>query len=149
MATPKQITANGANAAHSTGPKTPAGRARSSKNALRHGLRSDLPVLPGERAEDWQAHHDGILRSLAPAGTLEQCLAERVALCLWRPQRVAAYETGVTAVGLMMVTFCERMFCGMMNFLQVIVLTQPMRSLSSLSGLRVTLTFLPGGSLRH
>jgi hypothetical protein len=100
MTTPKQLAANQANGAHSTGPTTPDGKARSSKNALRHGLRSAVPVLPGERAEDWQEHRDGILRSLAPVGTLEQSLAERVALCLWRLQRVAAYETGVTAVGL-------------------------------------------------
>jgi hypothetical protein len=76
------------------------GSARSSKNALRHGLRSDVPVLPGERAEEWQEHRDGILRSLAPAGALEQALAERVALCLWRLRRAAAYETAVTRVGL-------------------------------------------------
>jgi hypothetical protein len=100
MTTPKQLTANRANGTHSTGPTTPEGKARSSKNALRHGLRSGLPVLPGERAEDWQEHRDGILRSLAPAGTLERALVERVALCLWRLHRAAAYETAVTRLGL-------------------------------------------------
>jgi hypothetical protein len=38
MATAKQVAANRANAARSTGPRTPAGRAKSSRNAFRHGL---------------------------------------------------------------------------------------------------------------
>jgi hypothetical protein len=97
VTTALQVAATASNAAQSTGPKTSAGKARSSKNALRHGLRSELPVLPGERAEDWQAHRDGVVRSLAPAGALEIELAGRVAPCLWRLRRVTAFETGVTA----------------------------------------------------
>jgi hypothetical protein len=96
----KRIETNHRNAQHSTGPKTVEGKERSSQNALRHGLRSELPVLPGERAEEWEAHRTGIVQSLAPAGALETELAGRVALCLWRLRRVAAYEIGVTAVGL-------------------------------------------------
>ena len=38
MATEKQIAANRANALRSTGPKTLAGRLKSSRNAYRHGL---------------------------------------------------------------------------------------------------------------
>src|SRR5260370_31161542 len=100
MTTALQVTANKRNATKSSGPRTPAGKTRASKNALRHGLRSELPVVPGERAEDWEEHQIGILRSLAPVGALEEALAQRVALCLWRLGRVAAYETGVTAAGL-------------------------------------------------
>jgi hypothetical protein len=44
MATEKQIAANRANAKRSTGPKTAAGRARSSRNAYRHGLSLELPL---------------------------------------------------------------------------------------------------------
>jgi hypothetical protein len=42
MATERQIAANRANAKKSTGPKTAAGRLRSSRNAFRHGL--SLPL---------------------------------------------------------------------------------------------------------
>ena len=42
MATEKQLRANCENAKKSTGPKTAGGRARSSRNALRHGL--SLPL---------------------------------------------------------------------------------------------------------
>jgi hypothetical protein len=100
MTTPAQTEANRANGRKSTGPKTAGGKARSSRNALRHGLRSELPVLPGEDPRGWEEHRAGILRSLAPAGPLETELAGRVALSLWRLRRAAAYEAGVTAVGL-------------------------------------------------
>jgi hypothetical protein len=101
MASARQTEANQQNALASTGPKTAAGKGRSSRNALKHGAYSALPVLPGlERAEDWEAHRSGILQSLAPAGNLEEALAERVALALWRLKRTAAYETATTAVGL-------------------------------------------------
>jgi hypothetical protein len=43
MATAKQVAANRANAARSTGPRTPAGQAKSSRNAFRHGLSLPLP----------------------------------------------------------------------------------------------------------
>jgi len=77
------------------------GKARSSKNALRHGVYSVMPVVAGlEWSEDWETHRAGILRSLAPEGTLEEALAERVALCFWRLNRVHRYETAITTVGL-------------------------------------------------
>jgi hypothetical protein len=51
-------------------------------------------VVPGlEKAEDWQAHRDGMLESLSPEGHLELVLAERVALLSWRLHRVTRYET--------------------------------------------------------
>ena len=39
---------NRANAQHSTGPRTEAGKKRSSLNALRHGLTGHVIVMPGE-----------------------------------------------------------------------------------------------------
>src|SRR4051794_31090899 len=46
MATEKQIAANRANAKRSTGPKTVAGKLRSSRNAFRHGLTCPSPLDP-------------------------------------------------------------------------------------------------------
>jgi hypothetical protein len=45
MASEKQIAANRANAKRSTGPKSPAGKMASSRNAFRHGLSSPLQQL--------------------------------------------------------------------------------------------------------
>src|SRR5437870_4023830 len=78
------------------GPKTEAGKAASSRNALRHGLLSESPLAaPFESAEEWQAHRQAILDDLLPLGQgirpvwAEACLAERAALLLWRLRRVA------------------------------------------------------------
>jgi hypothetical protein len=98
---PMKIDANRRNALRSTGPTTLRAKARSSKNALRHGVYSTLPVIPAlEWREDWETHRDGIFKSLAPEGALEEALAERVALCFWRLNRVHRYETAITSVGL-------------------------------------------------
>jgi len=54
--TPDERTArNRANAAHSTGPKTEAGKQHSCLNALRHGLTGHTIILP---KEDLDAYHD-------------------------------------------------------------------------------------------
>ena len=50
MATEKQIAANRANAKRSTGPTTAGGKARSSQNALRHGLARSTIGDPAEAA---------------------------------------------------------------------------------------------------
>jgi hypothetical protein len=101
MTTERQAEANRRNALASTGPRTPNGKAAVARNAVKHGALSSFVVLPGvERVEDWQAHHDGIMRDLAPVGPLETRLAERAALLLWRLDRVARYEAAVTTAAL-------------------------------------------------
>ncbi len=76
--------------------KSRAGKAVSSRNALRHGLTSVEPVIAGmERKEDWRAHCGGVIASLAPEGYLELVLAERVANLTWRINRVTRYEVAV------------------------------------------------------
>jgi hypothetical protein len=47
MTTEKQVAANRVNSKRSTGPKTPAGRMASSRNAYRHGLSYPSPLVPG------------------------------------------------------------------------------------------------------
>ncbi|MDB5306089.1 MAG: hypothetical protein JWO38_291, partial [Gemmataceae bacterium] len=93
MPTDRQLAANRANAAHSTGPRTPDGKAAAKRNRLTHGIHSDAPVVPGECAADWDAHRAGVRASLAPVGTLEAELADRAATLLWRMRRVVRYET--------------------------------------------------------
>src|SRR5262249_32505364 len=76
------------------------GRGGCGGKGVRRGLRSESPVLPGESARDWEEHQAGIRGSLVPVGALEEALANRVALLLWRQRRVILYEVGVTAEGL-------------------------------------------------
>jgi hypothetical protein len=70
MATEKQIAANRANAKKSTGPKTAAGRLKSSRNAFRHGL-----SLPLWLDVETSAKADAIARTLTRNQTDEQQLA--------------------------------------------------------------------------
>ncbi len=79
------------------GPRTTAGKAVAKLNSVTHSLRAATPVLPTEDAGEWESHCAGILDSLSPIGALEQALAERVALLLWRLGRVARFETAVAA----------------------------------------------------
>ncbi|MGH9197596.1 MAG: hypothetical protein ACRD1T_17865 [Acidimicrobiia bacterium] len=79
------------------GPKTVRGRAAVRHNAVKHGLRSDDPVVTAhESPGDWKRHRDATIKSLAVEGHLETELAERIALLLWRLKRVARYETDMT-----------------------------------------------------
>ena len=82
----------------STGPKTPAGKAAASQNAVKHGLRSGAPVIPElESFEEWEVFRDAIVASYAPEGGLETDLAEQSAALRWRSRRATRYETDMTA----------------------------------------------------
>lgn len=93
MATKLQVLANTANAQHSTGPTSDGGKAVASRNALRHGLRTDKLLLDDEDPAEYQALLDDLAISLGPAGAVECALIERIALCLWRQRRLTAAET--------------------------------------------------------
>ena len=92
--TEKAIAANRRNAQRSTGPKTADGKAVTSLNALKHGLRSSSLAVPHlEDADNWEAHLTQTLKALVPVGYLETVLAERAASVLWRLGRAVRYES--------------------------------------------------------
>ncbi len=90
-----KVAANKRNALRSTGPKTPAGKAITRLNAYSHGFRAASPVVPGEDPAEWDRFRGEVVADLAPVGSVEEALAERVALLLWRLRRVSAFETAV------------------------------------------------------
>ena len=57
----RQIEANRANAFRSTGPKTEAGKRRSRRNAVRHGLTAETVVVALEDIKDYQAFEATII----------------------------------------------------------------------------------------
>ena len=74
--------ANRENAQKSTGPRTDAGRAASSRNAVKHGLfAADVTKYfrSEEESQRYQRFVDGIVNDLAPVGDLETVLAHRAA----------------------------------------------------------------------
>lgn len=75
-----------------TGPRTRAGKARSSKNATTHGLLSRDLFLKDERQEEFAALFDGLCAELRPYGTLELTLVERIAVAMWRQRRLLRAE---------------------------------------------------------
>jgi hypothetical protein len=94
--TERKLAANRKNALKSTGPKTPIGKAASSRNAIKHGILVVAPILSGlESQEAWEAHREGIFKSLAPVGYIESLLAVRIAILWWRLCRIARYEAEV------------------------------------------------------
>jgi hypothetical protein len=74
MASEKQIAANRANAKKSTGPRTAAGKLKSSRNAFRHGLSGPLPPDPTTSAKV-----DSIVGILAAEQTSEHRLEKAAA----------------------------------------------------------------------
>ncbi|HEU0074553.1 MAG TPA: hypothetical protein VFS30_11145 [Dehalococcoidia bacterium] len=64
-----------------------------SANALRHGILSTDPVLPDiEKQSDWEDHLAGQIDAIKPVGDLEFVLTHRIALTLWRLNRLIGFE---------------------------------------------------------
>jgi hypothetical protein len=87
--------ANRRNARHSTGPRTPAGKAAVALNPMKHGLFSAVSVVEGEREADLVNFGTRLRANLAPMGELELLLADRIVSTAWRLRRVAVVETEI------------------------------------------------------
>ena len=95
--TEKQIAANRANAQKSTGPKTPAGKAKCSMNALRHGLYAGTVLLPVENPQEYDALRLLYQERLEPKTTYEQELVSQIAQIDWKRIRTEAIEASLLA----------------------------------------------------
>ncbi len=100
MATEAQISANRRNAQNSTGPKTEEGKARSSRNAEKHGLTARWTVIAGEADDEFT----GLLASnedrFDPQGELEADLVRQLAVTQFRLARAARLETSILRDGI-------------------------------------------------
>ena len=94
-----QREANRANAQHSTGPRTEAGKSRSRLNATRHGLTGQFFVLTEDDRLAYQTFEAGMLASLKPQGTEESQLAISIAQDHWRINRSRAIEFNSLGLG--------------------------------------------------
>src|SRR5262245_5017816 len=81
----RRAEANRRNAQRSCGPKS---TERSRFTALKHGLPSKTPVLPGEDAEALRARQDAFNTSIGPQDEVERLLVERLVKVSWRLERV-------------------------------------------------------------
>lgn len=99
MATERQFLANRQNAMKSTGPRTPEGKEVSSRNALKHGLRT-LALLPTENQTAYQELAEEYYSYFEPEGPVETSLVDEMIWCDWcRRERAVRAETQVLAHG--------------------------------------------------
>lgn len=78
---------------HYTGPITAAGRKRSGRNSIVHGIFSNVTVLPGESWAEYQALLKQLRKSLQPEGGFENLLVDKLASLVWRHRRAIGAES--------------------------------------------------------
>jgi hypothetical protein len=75
-----------------TGPRTEQGKKRSSRNARKHGVFSEVIVLKGESKAEYEELLTGLRESHQPKGTSEGLLVEKLAANVWRQRRLLLAE---------------------------------------------------------
>ena len=97
--TQRKRAANLTNARQSTGPRTPAGKRRSSLNALRHGLFTEAFTEAmkafGENPADFDRLHRDFVLSFDPQTPFEAALVEDLARLWWKKRRLDRGENGL------------------------------------------------------
>jgi hypothetical protein len=93
MATAAQIEANRRNALKSTGPRTQEGKNRSRFNALDHGFRANILVLPTEQFGEHANHLAAWRRDWRPRNATEDFLVESVVTVHFQMKRIQRAHT--------------------------------------------------------
>jgi hypothetical protein len=96
----KRLAANRANSLRSTGPRTQKGKGRARLNAVRHGLRAELPAdqtpeiarALGEDSREFRSLPAAFLEDLRPRNLAERQLVDQAARAAWRLRRADAME---------------------------------------------------------
>ncbi len=92
----RKLAANRANAQHSSGPRTPQGKARSALNALRHGILAKAAFNVTIEGEAKRAEFDELVAGFAqeyqPRTMTEVVAVQQLAGCYWKLAKVWHYE---------------------------------------------------------
>ena len=94
-----KLAANRANAQLSTGPKTEAGKAKVSLNAVKTGLSGRTVLLPTDDVAAYEAMIARFTGRWRPANEEERLLVQSLADIDWRMQRIPVLEYGIYAMG--------------------------------------------------
>jgi hypothetical protein len=70
------------------GPKTAAGKRRSSRNSIKHGIFSKSIFTEDENRADFRNLYRGLMQSIQPDGIAEKILVEKLAALLLRQRRL-------------------------------------------------------------
>jgi hypothetical protein len=95
MATVAQIAANRLNARKSTGPKTPAGKHRSARNAVKWGLFSQHVLLNDQDDGEWEELSFRIRALLQPTDGAEELLVDEIIANWFRLARCLKIDGGL------------------------------------------------------
>lgn len=82
--TPAQAAANAANALHSTGPRTPQGKAAVAQNARKHRLSAQYLPLSEEERPFFEELEAGLRASVNPQGALQESIFRELAAAAWK-----------------------------------------------------------------
>lgn len=91
----RKLAAARANAAKSSGPKTPEGKARAAQNARRHGLCGKV-ILSTEDQADFDLMYQSYIDKWRPADEVEHDLVDTMVWAKWRERRIIALESVAT-----------------------------------------------------
>ena len=92
MSSTPQLTANQANAQHSTGPRTDEGKARVSHNALRHGLTARHLVIRDDERDEFADLLNSLSSELDPQGATETVAFHELLHAAWSLHRFRRIE---------------------------------------------------------
>jgi hypothetical protein len=94
-----QIAANRANSQLSSGPKTEAGKAKSSVNAVKSALTGRTVLLPTDEVPAYELLIQSMIDLYHPASYEENLLVQSLADTDWRLRRIPGLEAGIYALG--------------------------------------------------
>ncbi len=97
MLTDAKFAANQANAQHSTGPKTPEGKAAVAQNSVTLGLFSSRDLVRPEEQSEYDELRDSLESDLRPATAMERTHAMEILHAAWRLRRCAQVEANLLA----------------------------------------------------
>jgi hypothetical protein len=95
MSSLRRVQSSKANGALSKGPVTPAGKQRSSLNALRHGMCAKCVVLDHESRENFLTLLQQHVDLFQPANEVEFGMIEEMCAAYWRQRRAWSIETAL------------------------------------------------------
>jgi hypothetical protein len=79
-------------------PTTAAGKAISSRNAIRHGLTSVSPILPSEDPAEFEAFQSNVVTQYDPQDAEDTAIVSSYVDTMWRLRRIPAQESRLIAI---------------------------------------------------
>ena len=95
MRTSAQRNSSRLNSLNSTGPRTPAGKARCAMNALKTGIHTTVAVMFGESATEYAALVEEYYAYHCPVSPQQRTLVDTLITCEWQRRRMVTVEPEV------------------------------------------------------